>query len=149
LVTALFFVSYSRYQPTCKELVFFRFFSTMNRYDHPFFNPEIKPALIVINILMGLLLPFVIIAGTLAALVKPLKTYFLTGNWIETIVVIVAGLGLPSLIIWSLFATWSRFKKEQYKGAFIAAVYPIVFAGIMVVLWSLISLIDWLVGLIM
>jgi hypothetical protein len=121
----------------------------MNRYDHPFFNPEIKPALIVINILMGLLLPFVIIAGTLAALVKPLKTYFLAGNWVETIIVIIGGLGFPSLIIWSLFATWSRFKNKQYKGAFIAAIYPIAFAGVIITLWALISFIDWLVGLVM
>lgn len=121
----------------------------MNRYDHPFFNPEIKPALIVINILMGLLLPFVFIAGTLAALVKPLKTYFLEGNILETVVVVIAGLGFPLLIIWSLFATWSRFNKGQYKSAFIAAIYPIAFAGAMVGLWALISLTDWLVGLIM
>ncbi|MCS7017564.1 MAG: hypothetical protein RMJ87_05170 [Cytophagales bacterium] len=119
----------------------------MNRYEHPFFNPEIKPALIVINLLMALLLPFFFIAGTLAALIKPLQTYFATGNWIETLLVVIVGLGFPILIVWSLFATWARFNKGQYKRAFIAAIYPIVFAGLAVLLWVLVVSIDWLVGL--
>lgn len=119
----------------------------MNRYEHPFFNPEIKPALIVINLLTGLLLPFFFIAGILAAVIKPIKTYFTGGNIVETVLAVIVGLGFPASIVWSLFATWSRFGKKQYKSAFTAAVFPIIFAAVAVILWALTDLAEWLLEL--
>jgi hypothetical protein len=111
--------------------------------EHPFYNAEIKPALVVINILLGLLLPFVFIIGLLALVVKPMQLAFLpSATWYETLVVTVAGVGFPVLITWSLFATWRSYRREEYKRAFWVSLSPILFAGAMILLFGLVYLVD-------
>lgn len=115
----------------------------MQNEDHPFYNAEIKPALVVINILLGLLLPFMLVIGLLAVVVKPMQLAFLpSATWYETLVVTVAAVGFPGLIAWSLFATWRHYRREEYKRAFWTSLSPILFAGVMILLFGLVFLID-------
>jgi hypothetical protein len=131
---------------------FFRnsvFILAMPTEEHPFYNAEIKPALVVINILLGLLLPFVLVLGLLTLVVKPMQLAFLpSATWYETLVVTVAGVGFPALILWSLFATWRYYRQEAYRRAFWASLSPILFAGAMVALFGVVYLVDTIILLV-
>ncbi|MCS6967155.1 MAG: hypothetical protein RMJ44_02155 [Cytophagales bacterium] len=112
----------------------------MERYQHPFFNPEIKPALVVINLFTGLLLPFILVVGILSSVAKSLQAFLTEDNIIQTLWIVMAGIGTPLVIIWSLFATWSYYKRELYKKAFFAAASPFLFAAFTIGSWIVISL---------
>ncbi|MCU0449963.1 MAG: hypothetical protein MUC97_09005 [Bernardetiaceae bacterium] len=114
--------------------------------EHPFFNAEIKPALVVINILLGLLLPFTLIIGLGLLVAKPLQLLFSAqATWYQTVVVMVAGVGLPGSIAWSLFATWRYYRRANYHRAFWASLAPVIFGAAMLVLFGLVYIIDTIV----
>jgi hypothetical protein len=114
--------------------------------DHPFFNAEIKPALVVINLLLGLLLPFTLIIGLGLLVAKPLQLLFSPqATWYQTVVVLVAGVGLPASITWSLFATWRHYRQARYRQAFWASLAPVIFGAAMLVLFGLVYIIDTVV----
>ncbi|TAH17289.1 MAG: hypothetical protein EAZ08_14035 [Cytophagales bacterium] len=110
---------------------------------HSFFNEEIKPALTVINIVLGLFVPATLFFGLLALVIKPMQIYA-TGweNLAQNVVWMIAGVGFPSLTIWSIFQTWTNYKKKEYRKAFYISISPIIFTCGLMVLFALIYVID-------
>lgn len=110
----------------------------MERYEHEFFNEEIRPLLIVINVFFGVIGPIVLILGLANLLIRPLKVVFglMNGDigaaFGYDILWFLAGVGLPALIVWSMFGTWSRYRKGQYRQALYASLSPLAFAGFIV-----------------
>jgi len=110
---------------------------------HSFFNEEIKPALTVINIVLGLFVPATLFFGLLALVIKPMQIYA-TGweNLAQNVVWAIAGIGFPLLTIWSIFQTWTQYKKKDYKKAFYISISPIIFACGLMALFALIFVVE-------
>ncbi|MCU0392304.1 MAG: hypothetical protein MUE81_14400 [Thermoflexibacter sp.] len=111
----------------------------MTQEEHHFFNKEIKPALVVINIVLGLFIPATLYFGLLALVIKPFQIYQNSGqHFLWDITWGIGGFGFPCITIASLFITWRLYNKGQYRKAFFASISPIIFALGMLVLLGLI-----------
>lgn len=115
----------------------------MQDEHHPFFNEEIKPALTVINVVLGLFVPATLFFGLLALIIKPLQIY--ASGWenlAQNIVWAIGGIGFPLITIWSIFRTQQLYKKKEYRKAFYASISPIVFACGLLAIFALIYVVE-------
>ncbi len=120
----------------------------MNTEEHPFFNKEIKPALVVINIMLGLFVPATLFFGFFALIIKPMQIYMSGGENIAwNIVWAVGGISFPVITVWSIFQTWRAYKQEKYRKSFYISISPIIFAIGMLLLLGFIYVIETLLML--
>lgn len=111
--------------------------------EHPFFNKEIKPALVVINIMLGLFVPATLFFGFFALIIKPIQIYTSGGENIAwNMTWAIGGIGFPIITIWSIFQTWKVYKQEKYRKSFYISISPFIFASGMLLLLGLIYVIE-------
>lgn len=110
---------------------------------HPFYNEDIKPALTVINILLGLFVPATLFFGLIGLVIRPVQTYMSGGeNLAQNIVWLIGGAGFPIITIWSIFRTWREYKLKEYRKAFYISVSPLAFTCVILVLFVLIYIVE-------
>jgi hypothetical protein len=115
----------------------------MQDEHHPFYNEEIKPALTVINILLGLFVPATLFFGLVGLVIRPVQTFMSGGeNLAQNIVWTLGGVGFPIITIWSIFRTWQQYRAKAYRKAFYTSISPIVFTCVMLVLFALIYIVE-------
>jgi hypothetical protein len=115
----------------------------MQDLHHPFFNEEIKPALTVINIVLGLFVPATLFFGLLALVIKPLQIYMSGGeNLAQNLTWAIGGIGFPLLTIWSIFRTQQEYRKKEYRKAFYISISPIIFACGLLLMFALIYIVE-------
>lgn len=123
-------------------------FLVMEEEEHSFYNYEIKPALVVINIFIGLFTPFTTILGVLVFLVRPVQAYFgMGGSVVRSIVFALVGIVFPVLMIWSIITTWRHYRRKNYRKAFYVSISPFVFALLALALFVLVAFGEWIADL--
>ena len=126
--------------------LFFNAQTNMQDENHPFYNEEIKPALTVINILLGLFVPATLFFGLVGLVIRPVQTFMSGGeNLAQNIVWTLGGVGFPIITIWSIFRTWQLYKTKAYRKAFYVSISPIVFTCVMLVLFALIYIVETII----